>query len=143
MQSEQFPSGCREEAASIVRVVGFQLTPEHNEYDIISWRVDGMTARYVGGVCKIAHTLEIDFKTGSVLITDSPTKMNAKLSSCPTETSSYQLMDGESFMINIKKESSETSSIRSVYDLRRAQHLQSVRQRQGPFRFLCERYSHG
>jgi len=64
-----------------------------------------MTARYVGGVCKIAHTLEIDFKTGSVLITDSPTKMNAKLSSCPTETSSYQLMDGEGFMINIKKES--------------------------------------
>jgi hypothetical protein len=91
--------GCQEDGANVIPNLGFQVRPEHNEYEIVSWREDGMTARYVGGVCKIAHTLEVSFKTGSVLITDSPTTVNGKELMCPTESASYQLMDGETFTI--------------------------------------------
>ena len=94
--------GCTEEAASVTPVLGWQLVPDYNEYKIVSWRDDGMTARYIGGTCKISHTLEIDFKDGSVLITDAPTKMN-KIESCNIPASTYQLMDGEGFSVVKKK----------------------------------------
>src|SRR5262249_11425775 len=68
--------GCREEAASIVPVAGWQVSPEYNEYQIVIWRADGLTARYIGGLCEISHTPEIDFRSGSVLITDAPTKIS-------------------------------------------------------------------
>ena len=92
---------CHENAVSVIPNVGFRVMPDHNEYDIISWRADGLTARYIGGVCKIAHTLEIDFKTGEVLTTDSPTKVGDEI--CQFEQASYQLMDGESFSVDVKK----------------------------------------
>ena len=91
-------SRCHETGATVIQNVGFQVLPEDNEYDVISWRADGLTARSIGGLCQIAHTLEIDFHTGSVLITDSPTKTKAGMS-CPTESHSYQLMEGESFSV--------------------------------------------
>lgn len=41
--------GCREYAASVIPNLGLQVVPGHNEYDIVSWHEDGMTARYIGG----------------------------------------------------------------------------------------------
>lgn len=97
--------GCRESAASITPNVGFQVTPDRNEYDIVSWRADGLSARYIGGACRIAHTIEIDFKTGAVTITDSPTAATLSNEACKnfTTPSSYQLMEGESFTIDMRK----------------------------------------
>jgi len=94
--------GCQESAANIIPNVGFQVSADHNEYELISWRDEGMTARYVGGACHIAHTLEIDFKTGGVLITDSPTAATLNKPFCKnyTASASYQLMDGEAFVVS-------------------------------------------
>ena len=65
--------GCNEETATVIPTVGFQVIPDHTEYEIVSWRQDGMTARRIGGTCRISYTIDIDFKTGSVLRTQAPT----------------------------------------------------------------------
>lgn len=94
--------GCTEEAATITPIAGWQLSPDYNEYKIVSWRSDGLTARYVSGTCKLSHTLEVDFKSGSVLITDAPTTMT-KIEVCDMPPATYQLMDGEGFSVVTKK----------------------------------------
>jgi len=90
---------CEESSASVIPNVGIQVSVDHTEYEILSWRDDGLTARYVGGSCKIAHTLEIDFKTGSVIVTDAPTKVDPEMSFCPKSSLSYQLMEGDAFTV--------------------------------------------
>src|SRR5579862_4679389 len=42
-------STCTENSATVAPLVGFQVSVDHNEYEVISWRSDGLTARYVGG----------------------------------------------------------------------------------------------
>ncbi len=90
---------CVETSASVIPNVGLQVVTDHNEYDIIKWDEEGLTARYVGGSCKIAHTLEIDFKTGSVILTDAPTKVDPEMAFCPKSSFSYQLMEGDAFTV--------------------------------------------
>ena len=94
---------CLETASSVIPNVGLQVSVDSNEYEILSWREDGLSARYVGGACKVAHTLEISFKTGNVLITDSPTEVNPKMDFCPKASASYQLIEGNGFMVVAKK----------------------------------------
>lgn len=98
--------GCDESTANIIPNVGFQVSADHNEYELVSWRDDGMTARYVGGACRIAHTVEIDFKTGGVVITDAPTAATLSKPFCKNyaASASYELMNGEAFVVGTAKE---------------------------------------
>ena len=97
--------GCHENASTIIPNVGLQVSTDHNDYEIVSWRADGLTARYVGGACRIAHTIEVDFKSGIVTITDGPTAKTLSNKVCKDygTPASYQLMEGESFKIEEDK----------------------------------------
>ncbi len=96
--------GCSEESATVLPLFGFQVQPDHTEYDIISWRTDGLTARFIGGACRISYTIDIDFKTGNVLRTQAPTKPPDKQCNLVTKASQEQLMEGTAFQLVPGKE---------------------------------------
>ena len=110
-QSWRREGRCTEEQANVIPIAGMVVTPEYDEYQIVSWTDDGLSARYVGGACNISHTLEINFTTGSVLAIDAPTEMDDKTKEvCGpfSESATYQLMDGEAFTIVPTKRTATT-----------------------------------